>query len=37
MPETGETRVLFFKLHPWHGIPTGDHYSEIVPTDTVKY
>jgi len=35
---------LCFKAHPWHGVPIGDGwpevinaYVEIVPTDTVKY
>src|SRR5262252_7447237 len=35
---------LMFKAHPWHGVPIGDAwpevinaYIEIVPTDTVKY
>ena len=35
---------LMFKAHPWHGVPIGDNwpevinsYIEIVPTDTVKY
>ncbi len=44
MPDTKETKALFFKPHPWHGIPVGDRapevvtaYIEIVPTDTIKY
>lgn len=37
MPQTGDTKVLFFKSHPRHGTPSGDHYIEIVPTDTIKY
>ncbi|HSB11671.1 MAG TPA: inorganic pyrophosphatase [Blastocatellia bacterium] len=35
---------LLFQSHPWHGVPIGDDwpdivtaYVEIVPTDTVKY
>jgi inorganic pyrophosphatase len=39
-----EVLRVFFKPHPWHGIPIGDSapkrvtsYIEIVPTDTVKY
>lgn len=39
-----EVMKIFFKPHPWHGIPLGEKapdlvncYIEIVPTDTVKY
>lgn len=41
---TKKNKYLKYKLHPWHGVNTGDDapevvncYVEVVPTDTVKY